>query len=194
LLQNDSARKRASHFKQALAQVNSMHPLLQKLEGGDRRSIGRADEVASDVLNDPGLFHVLIEGLNIENPIIKMRASDAMEKASIEHPEYLLPFKKQLMEVANNSEQKEVRWHMAQILPRLNLNHKENIAVIDILLTYLSGNSSIVNTFVMQAFANIAKTDEKLRPSLLAHISELTTEGTPAMKARGKKLLAELKD
>jgi len=43
-----------------------MHPLLQKLEGGDRRSIGRADEVASDVLNDPGLFLVLVEGLNCD--------------------------------------------------------------------------------------------------------------------------------
>ena len=83
---------------------------------------------------------------------------------------------------------------MAQMLPRLNLNHKENMAVIDILLTYLPGNSSIVNTFVMQAFSDIAKSDKKLRPLLLVHINELTTTGTLAMKARGKKLLTELKD
>jgi hypothetical protein len=168
-----------------------MHPLLRKLEGGDRRSIGRSEEVASDVLEEPGLFHVLIEGLSVENPIIRMRASDAIEKVSLEHPEYLLPYKKHIMELAANSEQKEVRWHMAQILPRLNLNHKEKIAVVNTLLTYLSSNSSIVNTFVMQAFADIAKTDEKLRQSLLVHVSELTNIGTPAMKARGRKLLAE---
>jgi len=149
--------------------------------------------VVSDVLGNPELFHVLIEGLNVENPIIKMRASDAIEKASLEHPEYLLPYKKQLIELTSISEQKEVRWHMAQILPRLNLNHKENVAVVKILLTYLSGNSSIVNTFVMQAFADIAKTDEELRPSVLVHIGELAATGTPAMKARGRKLLAEFK-
>jgi len=170
-----------------------MHPLLQKLKGGDRRSIGLSDEVVSDVLNKPDLFHVLIDGLSIDDPVIKMRAADAMEKASLEHPQYLLPYKKKLIELATNTKQKEVRWHLAQILPRLNLTHKENVKVVDILLTYFSGNSSIVNTFVMQAFADIAKTDEELRPSLLVHICELTEIGTPAMKARGRKLLAAFK-
>ena len=30
-----------------------MSEVLEKLEGADRRSIGRADEVVADVLNDP---------------------------------------------------------------------------------------------------------------------------------------------
>lgn len=170
-----------------------MHPLLHKLEGGDRRSIGLSNEVVSAVLNKPDLFHVLIEGLSVDDPVIKMRAADAMEKITLQRPQYLLPYKKNLIELAEISEQKEVRWHMAQILPRLNLSHKENVKVVDILLTYLSGNSSIVNTFVMQAFCDIAKTDEALMSSLLVHITELTEIGTPAMKARGRKLLAEFK-
>ena len=147
-----------------------MHRLLHKLEGGDRRSIGRSNEVALKILKEPSLFHVLIDGLRIDNPIIKMHASDAMEKVTLEHPEYLLPYKRQLMELAANSEQNEVRWHMAQMLPRLKLNHKETISFVNILLAYLSGNSSIVNTFVMQAFSDIAKYDEALRPLLLSHI------------------------
>lgn len=44
----------------------------------------------------------------------------------------------------------------------------------------------IVNTLVMQAFADIAKSDKELRPSLSAHLSELTATGTPAIKAREK--------
>jgi len=172
---------------------NRMHPLLQKLEGGDRRSIGRSEEVASEVLKEPELFQVLIDGLTLENAVVRMRASDALEKASLKQPEYLLPYKQQIIELAAKSEQKEVRWHMAQILPRLNLNHEENKYVVNTLLGYLAGNSSIVSTFVMQAFADIAKTDEELRTALLVHITELTVIGTPAMKARGKKLLAEFK-
>lgn len=170
-----------------------MRSLLQKLEGGDLRSTGQADEVASDVLNKPELFSVLVDGLSSENPIIKMRAADAMEKASRIQPDHLLPFKKQLIKLAEISEQKEVRWHLAQILPRLNLSHKENVSVVNTLLTYLSGNSSIVNTFVIQAFADIAQSDNKLQPELLVHIKELSETGTPAMKARGRKLLAQFK-
>ena len=82
-----------------------MHPLLSKLEGGDRRSIGRSDEVVSDVLKQPELFYVLVDGLTVEDPVIKMRASDAMEKISLEHPGYLLPYKKKLMKLAAISEQ-----------------------------------------------------------------------------------------
>jgi hypothetical protein len=33
-----------------------MSRILQKLEGGDLRSIGRAEEVAQDILADPSLF------------------------------------------------------------------------------------------------------------------------------------------
>jgi hypothetical protein len=40
-----------------------MRPLLQKLQGGDRRSIGRVDEVVAGVLAEPSLFGVVFEGM-----------------------------------------------------------------------------------------------------------------------------------
>ena len=41
-----------------------MHPILNMLEGGDRRSIGRSNEVAALVLEKPELFEVLISGMS----------------------------------------------------------------------------------------------------------------------------------
>jgi hypothetical protein len=35
-----------------------MNYILKKLEGGDRRSSGRADKVVAEVLNDPSLFEL----------------------------------------------------------------------------------------------------------------------------------------
>ena len=70
--------------------------------------------MVSDVSKEPEFFYVLIEGLSVENPIIRMCASDAMEKVSLEHLEYLMPHRQQLFELAAISNQKEVRWHMAQ--------------------------------------------------------------------------------
>lgn len=169
-----------------------MHPLLQKLSGGDRRSIGRSEEVVSDICQQPALFAVLIEGVNTDDPVIRMRASDAMEKISRVHPEFLLPYKKRLMDLAAAATQKEVRWHLAQMLPRLPLNHWENAAIVDLLASYLNDDSRIVKTFVMQAMADIAAVDEQLRPALLAKLQALTDSGTPAMRARGRKLITQL--
>lgn len=49
-----------------------------------------------------------------------------------------------------------------------------------------------MKTFAMQALADLARRDPKLLPAVTLHLRELTVIGTPAMKARGKKLLARL--
>lgn len=50
-----------------------------------------------------------------------------------------------------------------------------------------------VKTNAMQALYDLAERHEALRSVVLLHIKELVDIGTPAMKARGKKLLARLK-
>ena len=44
----------------------------------------------------------------------------------------------------------------------------------------------------MQALADLAEGDEQLRRQLLPPLVALTGTGTPAMRARGRKLLARL--
>jgi hypothetical protein len=44
----------------------------------------------------------------------------------------------------------------------------------------------------MQALADIALRSRRRMPEIKQHIEELSVIGTPAMKARGKKLLAAL--
>jgi hypothetical protein len=56
--------------------------ILSLLAGGDRRTIGRADEVAAMVSKAPELFPELIAGLWSESPLVRMRAADASEKVT----------------------------------------------------------------------------------------------------------------
>lgn len=53
-----------------------MHPILRKFNGGDRRSIGRSNEVVSDVsdgLAAPKLFDVVFAGLLSDDPLVRIR-------------------------------------------------------------------------------------------------------------------------
>lgn len=170
-----------------------MHTILKMLQGGDRRSIGRSNEVVALVLDEPELFGVLISGMNLPDPLVSMRCADAAEKVTALHPEYLQPYKRMLIEELSRIEQKEVRWHVAAMLPRLPLTKEEQQRVIDILLSYTNDRSSIVKTLAMQALADLARRDEKLRPMVLQHIEELCVTETPAMRARGKHLLLGLR-
>ena len=165
--------------------------ILRKLQGGDRRSIGRSSEVVTDVLADPRLFGALFAGLSVDDPVVRARAADAVEKISVIHPEYLRPYSATLVGELARCEQKEVRWHVAQMLPRLRWNARERQEVCDILTDYLHDSSSIVKTFAMQALADLTTQAPELRPAVLRQLQKLTVSGTPAMRARGRKLLAE---
>lgn len=166
--------------------------ILRKLEGGDRRSIGRVDEVVADVLADPPLFDPLFRGMLSDDPIIRMRSADAVEKITLEHPQYLQPFKTDLIRQVARSEQQEVRWHVAQMLPRLDLDGDEHRAVVGILLGYLEDQSKIVKTSSMQALADLAESDWELRRQVIPLLENLVEIGSPAMRSRGRKLLRKL--
>ena len=166
--------------------------ILKKLEGGDRRSIGRANEVVADVLDDPALFEVVFCAMLGDDPVVRMRAADAVEKIIARRPEYLQPHKTKLIQRVAKIQQQEVRWHFAQMIPGLELSEDERAVVVEILLGYLSDESKIVKTFSMQALADLAEHDASLRSQVIPLLEELTRTGSPAMKSRGRKLLERL--
>ena len=169
-----------------------MNSILQKLAGADRRSIGRSDEVVTDVLANPLLFKELFKGLFSDDLIIRMRSADAIEKITAQHPEYIRRYKRALVYRVAQTDQQEIRWHFAQMVPRLDLNEQESKFVIKTLVSYLHDKSSIVRTFSMQALADLAERNRRLRPRVTALLSKLVEMGTPAMKSRGRKLLRKL--
>jgi len=167
--------------------------VLQRLQGGDRRSISRADEVVQDVLRDPALFDEVFRGMLSDDPLVRMRCADVVEKVTTTRPELLPPYKQPLLEQVAGIGQQEVRWHVAQMLPRLELSQEERALAIGILLGYLQDKSRIVKTFAMQALADLAEGDENLRSQVVPWLEQFTATGSPAMQSRGRKLLSKLR-
>jgi hypothetical protein len=166
--------------------------LLALLEGGTRQSIGRSDEVAAMVCADPVLFPELMDGLWSVNPLVRMRASDAAEKITRKQPELLLPYKKELLGLMAEAHEQELRWHLAAMIPRLKLSPQQRYSAINTLVYYLEDRSSIVKTFALQGLADLARVDSSLRAGVVDILREAARNGTPAMKARSRKLLLQL--
>jgi hypothetical protein len=121
-----------------------------------------------------------------------MRAADAAEKVTRKNRELLLPHKKELLGLMAETEQQELRWHIAAMVPRLRLNAKERQIAISALNRYLGDRSSIVKTFALQGLADLAQDDPGIRPGVIEILRAATRSGTPAMKARSRKLLLRL--
>jgi HEAT repeat protein len=171
----------------------SRRNILAFLEGGDRRSIGRSDHVAAMVSKNPRLFPDLIAGLWSEDPLVRMRAADAAEKVTRTKRPWLQPFKKELLGLMVEAAEQELRWHLAVIVPRLALSTAQRHQAISTFARYLEDRSSIVRTFALQGLADLAQDDPALRPKVIELLHEATRTGTPAMKARSRKLLLHLK-
>jgi hypothetical protein len=124
-----------------------------------------------------------------EDRVICARASDAAEKISAKNPELLRSHTSVLLNRLTRSKHKEVRWHVAQMLPRLPLSPKQQQRAVKVLERYLIDDSSIVKTFAMQSLYELTLCNQKLRDSVWLHIAELSEIGTPAMRAGARKLL-----
>ena len=159
------------------------------LEGSDRRSIGRADEVARLVLKQPKLFRELIACLWHDDLLIRMRAADAAEKITRVKPHLLQRYKSQLLGLLAETTQIEVRWHLAQMIPRLQLTSLERQRAAEALRRYLDDRSSIVRTWSLNALAELSQNDATLRSETKQLLEDAVRSGTAAMRARARKLL-----
>jgi hypothetical protein len=166
--------------------------ILELLKGGDRRSIGRSDQVATIVSNNLQLFPTLIVGLWSKDPLVRMRAADAAEKVTRTNPELLTPYRKEMLGLLGETKEQELRWHLALMVPRLALKSNERQRAMSSLNSYLQDESSIVKTFALQGLADLAHDDTNIRSTVIEILREATRSGTPAMKARSRKLLHEL--
>lgn len=169
------------------------HAIATILKGGDRRSIGKANQIARLVLSEPGRFAELIECLWNDDPLVRMRAADAAEKVTVTRPELLNPHKQELLGLLAEVEQIELRWHLALMVPRLELIGPERQRAVTSLQRYLEDRSSIVKTFALQGLADLTRQDSSLRELARRAIEESLQTGA-AMKARARKLLKELKN
>jgi hypothetical protein len=159
------------------------------LQGSDRRSIGGTNEVAKLVFKEPRRFRDVMACLWHDEPIVRMRAADAAEKVSARTPRLLDRYKSPLLGLLAETDQIEVRWHLAQMIPRLRLTSAERRRAAAALRQYLDDRSSIVRTWSLNALAELSQHDASLCSETKRLIEQALRSGTAAMKARARHLL-----
>lgn len=161
--------------------------LLDKLRGGDLRSTGRADEVVAALERNPARFAEVFAGLRDDDPVVRARASDVIEKVTRKAPNLLSAYRKQLVAMLQAGGQQEVCWHLAQMIPRLALSAREQDAVVAALRRYLKADSRIVRVCALDALARIAAASARFRGDVRRIVAGQLRTGSPAVKARARK-------
>jgi hypothetical protein len=175
------------------AQPATTADFSEMLSGGDRRSLGRVDEVIGRVLDQPALFGALFECLFDANEIARMRAGDAVEKVVRKRPALMTPYRARLLTEVPHIQQPSVQWHLAQILARIELTPKQRTQAIATLRRNLDAfDDWIVVNLTLEALAHLAQSDRDLRRDLLPILRRHRDSKRASIAKRATKLLAQL--
>ncbi len=169
-----------------------MRSIVDRLRGGDRSSGGRSDEVVAMVLAEPTRFAEVFAAIRDRDPVVRKRASDVAEKVTARRPELLDGRQGELLGDLARSPQEEVRWHVVQMIPRVPLDDTQRAAAAELLLGFLSDDSKLVRVNAMESLAQLADDDEELRSRAIVAFDELSESGSPAVRARARRLLKRL--
>jgi hypothetical protein len=159
------------------------------LAGGDRRSIGNAHALAVAISDDPRLFDSCVRAMSDDDPVVRMRAADAVEKASRSRPALLAAHKASLLGSIAEINQHEVRWHLLQILPRLSLTADERLEWFKRAVQWVQSDRRIVAAEALSALFGLARSDESLRAQAVTIAIQSLDGPSPALRARARKLL-----
>jgi HEAT repeat protein len=162
------------------------------LKGGDPRSLTGVTRVIDDVLHDPTLFGDLVRAMAHHDAVVRMRAGDAVEKIGRTNPDYLEPHRAFFLKLATTTEQPSLRWHLAQLIPRLTLTTAERRKMVGVFKRYLGDSSAVVRTSAMQAIADFALVDPSMRRTVLPVLRKLVDTGSAATRVRAGRLLQTL--
>ena len=173
----DSKRATESSGELAAAHAHASERAIERPSGVRATAEGRPKQVAE-----------LVDALAGEDPVVRLRAADALEKVVRTHSAALGPHVAELLGPIADTKQAEVRWHIAQLIPRLVALGGSARRARRVLEDYLTDPSVIVRTEAMTSLVTLAND----RPAMRARVRELVAEaasmGHAAERARARRL------
>lgn len=155
------------------------------LSGGDLRSIGKSNAVVLKI-NNQNDFDELFKYLFHDDRLVIMRAADTIEKITIDNPQYLKKYKTEIIKLCDIAKDKELTWHLALIIPRLDLKDNEFKNAWHTLTAWAKNknNSRIVRVNSIQGLFEMAKQQSKSEKIFWLTISEIEKENIHSINAR----------
>jgi hypothetical protein len=165
------------------------HGFTHLLLGKYLRTVRKNDIVVRSVHDQPAFDELFSLVFHHERELV-MRAVDAVEKITSKRPEYLKPHKLQLLSVLKSADHKELKWHMAQLIPRVDLTKEELNDVWHILVYWVlnKNESKIARVSALQGLFDLSKGNTGLRDEFEKVMSAVEHEMIPSIQARVRKL------
>jgi len=159
------------------------------LAGKDLRSLDNSSEILP-LIDDQNSFDELFKYLYNTDRAVIMKAIDIIEKITLIHKEYLQKYKVEILSLSKNAENIELKWHLAQLLPRVKYANDEIEIIWKILeeWTLNTKESKIVRVNSLQSLYEFAIINNRYQNELTKIVNIIKQENIASINARIKKL------
>jgi hypothetical protein len=131
----------------------------------------------------------LVDALRSSDKAKAEQAARTLKKIAEADRAMLLPLRKRLLREAFRATEVRVQWNLTIAIGRLPLTGGDKAVAVDLMFERLSDSSGLNRTFALQALMDLSEDDAALRARVLPFVHKALADGTPAMKARARKLL-----
>jgi hypothetical protein len=167
----------------------------ERLTGGHPNSLGNTVEIVEEVLATPTLFDELFHCYYSDDPVIRLRVSNAMKRIAKADKQLILPYLDRILEDVSLIDQASTKWTLAQLFKLLqnDLSELQRAKAQSILQYNLSTtNDWIVLNMTMETLGSWAVNNESLKDWLLPHLQRLSLDGRTSVMKKADKWLAKL--
>lgn len=162
------------------------------MSGGDRRSLGRAPVVARSIKTSKDLDQ-LFRLIYSSDRTVAMRAIDTLEKATRSRKDYLRSHGNELVTFARSTANKEIKWHIAQLLPRISWSPQQYQKVFALLNYWVSNpnESKIVRANALEAMYDLCRqtTNKRIKVLFRKALRNAERDPIPSLSARARRLI-----
>lgn len=156
----------------------------------------RGPEAASKVMTEAAfgpdgaaVCGELVRRLRDGDRAVVERAARTLKKISEADAGALYAWRKALLAEAFRAVDVRVQWNLSIVLGRLPLKGADKALAVELMFERLRDVSGLNRTMAMQALMDLSEQDAALRARVMPIVLEFVENGTPAMRARARKLL-----
>jgi HEAT repeat protein len=169
-----------------------MSQMEEWLTGGDLRSDGASNEVAALVKGQLDLLPDLLAALESDDPVVRGRAADALEKVARDHPHAVLPHLDFLIDLSLHADIPMVRWHLAMLLGHVSGDSAARRRIRPALLRLLDDESVFVASWAIASLCLVAYLDPTTAEECVQAIGHLQDSPSIALRTRARKAVQGL--
>ena len=131
----------------------------------------------------------LVGRLRDRDKAVVERTSRTLKKIAEADDGALYAWRKTLLKEAFRAVDVRVQWNLSIVLGRLPLKGADKALAVELMFERLRDVSGLNRTMAMQALMDLSEQDTALRVRVMPIVLEFVENGTPAMRARARKLL-----